>query len=591
MKFLRYFVTLAVALSLLTSFCTVASAGPKDVLKSPRADGSYLEKEVRHRGHNGLDNQGGPDGYAYRFVDNQSGDTATFSWVELRRDEDAIWLDFTANPDDDAAIIPLGFVFPFYGGPYDSVVITTNGMIQFYTTSPEFFNDCLPTEIVPAPMICVHWDDLHCDNGGYNPGGNMTIGYKQFPDHIVIEWDSVGRQGYTDASFKFEAILWADGRMKFQYDRLVEGTAGFSATIGIQADADGPALEYSCDATGHLPLSGLAIWFYPGDVGAISGSVRDVQGTPLPYARVRINELWVMGRTDATGDFAFPSVATGTYSMTAFLHGYMEGHATNVVVTTGGQTTVPFSLRWTGVHSYTASGNWPIADLDTTTVQLQVNESWIINDLDVFVSLTHSYVADLRISVTGPGGQTVLLTNQNGGSGEDYEMTTFDDEALIPVRFGQPPFNGSFIPEEPLSAFNGLDVQGAWTLTLEDLAGGDDGVLLEWGILITPALDALDPGTPATAREFALLGNYPNPFNSRTIIRYSVPQTLPISLRLYNVLGQEVATLLQARVEAGVYSVTWDGRDARGVDAASGLYLVRLESPTASATGKLFLLR
>ena len=67
------------------------------------------------RGGSSLDSQGGPDAFGYRYVDNQGGDTATYSWVELRGDPAATWLDFTNNPDDNVTIVPLTFDFPIYG--------------------------------------------------------------------------------------------------------------------------------------------------------------------------------------------------------------------------------------------------------------------------------------------------------------------------------------------------------------------------------------------------------------------------------------------------------------------------------------------
>jgi hypothetical protein len=76
---------------------------------------------------------------------------------------------------------------------------------------------------------------------------------------------------------------------------------------------------------------------------------------------------------------------------------------------------------------------------------------------------------------------------------------------------------------------------------------------------------------------FALSQNLPNPFNARTVIGYEVPETGAARLCVYDVAGQRVRTLVDAQRSAGTHSVAWDGRDAAGREAASGVYLYRLE--------------
>lgn len=75
---------------------------------------------------------------------------------------------------------------------------------------------------------------------------------------------------------------------------------------------------------------------------------------------------------------------------------------------------------------------------------------------------------------------------------------------------------------------------------------------------------------------FMLHNNYPNPFNPTTTIRYEISEPGQVSLAVYNVLGQQVAELVSGAQRAGVYEVNWDGRDAGGQTAASGVYLYRL---------------
>ncbi len=91
--------------------------------------------------------------------------------------------------------------------------------------------------------------------------------------------------------------------------------------------------------------------------------------------------------------------------------------------------------------------------------------------------------------------------------------------------------------------------------------------------------------------EFALSQNYPNPFNPSTIIPYDLPQPERIVLKVYNILGQEVVTLLDDWQDMGRHKATWSGRDRLGRNVASGVYIAVLRSPSQIVTRKMVLLK
>ncbi|MCG3121296.1 MAG: hypothetical protein ALAOOOJD_04335 [bacterium] len=98
---------------------------------------------------------------------------------------------------------------------------------------------------------------------------------------------------------------------------------------------------------------------------------------------------------------------------------------------------------------------------------------------------------------------------------------------------------------------------------------------------------AVDDATEAHAvRSFSLQQNYPNPFNPATQIAYSVARHGFVSLKVFNLQGQEVATLFEGVSPVGNYSATFDGKGL-----ASGLYVCRLEAADFSASKKLMLLK
>lgn len=90
---------------------------------------------------------------------------------------------------------------------------------------------------------------------------------------------------------------------------------------------------------------------------------------------------------------------------------------------------------------------------------------------------------------------------------------------------------------------------------------------------------------------FTLFQNYPNPFNPSTRIRYALPARDHVSIRIYNILGQEVAVLLDEILPAGEHEVMWNGCNASGASAGSGVYFYMLEAGSASQTKRLLLLR
>jgi PKD repeat protein len=93
---------------------------------------------------------------------------------------------------------------------------------------------------------------------------------------------------------------------------------------------------------------------------------------------------------------------------------------------------------------------------------------------------------------------------------------------------------------------------------------------------------------------YALSQNYPNPFNHETSIRYSVISdrvSSSVTLKIYNILGQEMRTLVEGPHEAGHYTVKWNGTDKRGEAVSSGVYYLKMTTDTFSQSRKMVLLK
>ncbi len=96
-------------------------------------------------------------------------------------------------------------------------------------------------------------------------------------------------------------------------------------------------------------------------------------------------------------------------------------------------------------------------------------------------------------------------------------------------------------------------------------------------------------------KSFSLSQNYPNPFNPTTLIRYTIPavsdQPSKVSLKVYNILGQEVRTLINKKQAPGYYRVIWDGKDEDGAPVSSGIYFYRLVARDFVGVKKMILLK
>ncbi|MCL6097089.1 MAG: T9SS type A sorting domain-containing protein, partial [Bacteroidetes bacterium] len=88
-----------------------------------------------------------------------------------------------------------------------------------------------------------------------------------------------------------------------------------------------------------------------------------------------------------------------------------------------------------------------------------------------------------------------------------------------------------------------------------------------------------------------LMDNFPNPFNPSTAIKFYIPNNSDVSIKIYDVLGKEVTTLINRQAEAGYHIVYWNGKDSYGSNAASGVYIYRLTAGSFAETKKMTLLK
>jgi hypothetical protein len=138
--------------------------------------------------------------------------------------------------------------------------------------------------------------------------------------------------------------------------------------------------------------------------------------------------------------------------------------------------------------------------------------------------------------------------------------------------------------------FVNWDVEDAWPSDFEDGRIALYSFGAGAGTRVNPvAIDTeLDSNMPT---EFAVVGNYPNPFNPSTTIRFTLGEATNVTLDVYNMLGQKVATLYNGLGHTGANEVTWNGTNDNNQSVDSGVYLYRVTTPTGVASGKMIMLK
>ena len=91
--------------------------------------------------------------------------------------------------------------------------------------------------------------------------------------------------------------------------------------------------------------------------------------------------------------------------------------------------------------------------------------------------------------------------------------------------------------------------------------------------------------------EFDLNQNFPNPFNPTTTISFSIPMSSNVELKVYNILGRHVRTLVSGNYDAGNYSVVWDATDLNGNPVSNGVYFYTIRAADYSVTKKMLFMK
>ncbi|MGH8015130.1 MAG: T9SS type A sorting domain-containing protein, partial [Candidatus Zixiibacteriota bacterium] len=232
------------------------------------------------------------------------------------------------------------------------------------------------------------------------------------------------------------------------------------------------------------------------------------------------------------------------------------------------------------------NAEWPIPVLDTLNIQPTSGAGWRTR-FDGFVGKFHD--PDNNGGVGARNSDTIAIGGFNI-FGPGFE-NNFDFE-VITITLPSPGIDASHQGKTICLDSSKYDVglnEWLWSTSV----GGE---IPAWAgphcymIVGTPS-DVEESITDVLPNSFALDQNYPNPFNPSTNIWFSLPKKSHVTLSVFNLLGQEITTLVNEDLSAGRHLTIWDGRDANGSEVASGIYFYKMVADEFVETKKMMLVK
>jgi hypothetical protein len=366
----------------------------------------------------------------------------------------------------------------------------------------------------------------------------------------------------SDFAFSDEDGSYATPCAAFLLDNVSVNGGGESYFTGFEVREDGWAPDLTVPnehffVENRKPISsdvnvwgggGLAIWHVDDSVARGTGNTGGASNLqPRGVALEQADGLFNLESNLNRGDPGDPWPGSGSKTLfnggtTPNSNGYTAPSTASVQLLTGNTDPIVATM----------TGGWPAPSLATVSpvtgtsgaiVQLQIDGSGLAKGGTAELVLgVNTFPAT---SVAWVGKDRVLATfNLTGAGNGFYDVVVFN------------PYNSA-------------------------------GALLA-SFQVTGAPTGIGDGTP---KQFALRANYPNPFNPETTIRFDVASRSHVALRVYDVSGALVRTLVDETKDAGSHVVQWNGRNDQGNPASSGVYFYRLTAPGFSDVRKMTLLK
>jgi protocatechuate 3,4-dioxygenase beta subunit len=296
----------------------------------------------------------------------------------------------------------------------------------------------------------------------------------------------------------------------------------------------------------------------------ISGQVTntDSAGVPSIVQAIPLRDTTAKHRysvkTDSLGNFSFSQLIPADYILLAIPQ---NGYIPTFYTVADTQT-----LQWRNADSVVVTPTGTVTGINIVVTALS----------DSGAATVHGQVKDNHGSPLNGAFVYAENSNQQTASfGISDDQGNYTISGLIP---------GSYIVSSQLYGYDNNQLPSSVSLSYST----QSSVSASSSFSLTPDdnVTAVKESTPAVTASFKLNQNYPNPFNPSTIISYSIPNQSKVTLKVYNILGSEVATLVDEYKPAGNYSVIFNA--AR---LSSGVYFYQIKAGNFVSTKKLMLLK
>ncbi len=315
----------------------------------------------------------------------------------------------------------------------------------------------------------------------------------------------------------------------------------------------------------------------PVPLGSIAGTVMDTTANVGVPARVVAFRRHVAGPVDAffaesdtTGAYELDNLPPGDYYVLAMPVGR---YAPSFYSVTGP------TMRWRQATTVSVNGS-AVAGIDIVARPIPVTASgytYIQGSVSTTAPVGRLQKAATTLGVDG----TLVYATDGTGTVTGYAVTdasgSYTISGLAPGSYTVSSDRIGY--ETPTSASVSATYDGS---------GAPAPGTASFSLVSTTAVTDQPSAIP---EQYSLSQNYPNPFNPTTQINFTLPQQSHVMLRVFNLLGQEVATLVDRVSPAGTYTVTWNGRTEFGMPAASGVYFYQLKAGDFTAVRKMIMLR